>query len=45
MVVYNYVSPIFHNEIALGYDVLYNLLDCGNDKIGQISVEKETIRN
>ena len=29
----HYILPILHNQINLGDDVLYNILDYGNDKI------------
>ena len=41
----HYILLIHHNVINLGYNILYNLLDYGNDKIDNKSIEEEIVRN
>ena len=39
------IFPIFRNHINLGNNVLYNLLDYGNEYIENISTKERDIRN
>lgn len=38
----HYISPILHNQINLGHDVLYNLLYYSNDKIEKNILKKKS---
>ena len=41
----HYILLIHYNVINLGYNILYNLLDYGDDKIDNKSIEEEIVRN
>ena len=38
----HYRSPVLHNQINLGHDVLYNLLYYSNDKIEKNILKKKS---
>ena len=40
-----YICPVFHNQINLGNNVLYNLIDYGNECIEKITTNKQVTRN
>ena len=44
VIIDHYVSPILHNLINLGNNVLYNLFDYSNDIIEK-NIEEEIVRN
>ena len=41
----NYICQIFHNQINLGNNFFYNLLDYGNEYIKKLSVDEDKARN
>ena len=41
----NYIYPILHNQINLGNNVFYNLLDYGNENIEKLLVDEDKARN
>ena len=41
----NYICPVLHNQINLGNNVLYNLLDDGDDFIEKLSSKEIIARN
>ena len=41
----NYICPVLHNQINLGNNVLYNLLDYGNEYIEKLSSKEIIARN
>ena len=40
-----YICPIIHNQINLGNNVLYNLLDFGNEFIEKMFTKEQIARN
>ena len=43
--VYKYICLTLYNQINLGYNLIYNLLDYGNEYIEHISVKEGMARN
>ena len=41
----NFICPILHNQINLGNNVFYNLLDYGDEYIENLSFQKNIARN
>ena len=43
--VYNYICPVLHNQINLGNNILYNLLEYGNKFIEKLTSTEIIARN